>query len=177
MANGIEQRLQTRDAIEDQLVRRDPFVEARRKSERRNILRTAEAFEPQENPLDVLQQPLGRVEPEPERVPEISLGTALAPSREQISDFRKSDLPELLVQSGLRDITSRLSFTPLGRIQLQTELQRKFGSEFQSNPEAQRIMAAFTAQLAKQDKRAVDDEMTKIESRGRRTLNALLGGL
>jgi len=170
MAEEIKQ------AIDDQINNRDPFQMARQKADS-NVLKTAEAFGPQGNPLDASMPLPGVEEQVPDKAPGLSLGTALAPAPGQIADFQKSDLPQLLTQSGLGDLSSRLSFTPLGKFQLEKELQQKFGPEFRTNPEAVKILEAFLSQLGKQDKRAVDDELTAMTSRGKRTLNALLGGI
>lgn len=82
------------------------------------------------------------------------------------------------VQSQLKKLQidpTGLSFSPVGRIQLQGRLEKQFGPEYLTVPGVSDILNSFDDYLKKNSGQTKQDFYGSY-SAGKRTLNALLGG-
>lgn len=88
----------------------------------------------------------------------------------QQPDFASSKLPQAMQKLGLDG--SGIAFNQLGRIQLMGRLQKRFGANLQSSPEAMDLLSQFDEHVKNQDSKSMDT----MNANGKRTLAAIFGG-
>lgn len=90
----------------------------------------------------------------------------------QMTSFMGSKMPAMLQKLGVDD--KGLAFNPLGRIQLVSRLQNKFGANYNTNADALNVLSMFDQHMAKNPN--AQQELNSAVTKGQRTLAALFGG-
>lgn len=161
--------------IEGQLADSDPFAQARNIYEQRQQSQPDEMFMMNEmfNSGQNNQQKMIAPEPNSQPVPPQSKSLIGSLNSAPKTDFASSGIPKILQKLGVDD--KGLSMNQLGRIQLLSRLQNRFGADFQQNPDALEALSAFDEVLKKvpMDSRK---ETNAAISNGERTLKSLMGG-
>lgn len=89
------------------------------------------------------------------------------------SDFEASGLPKFLQKIGVDD--KGLALNELGRFQLIGRLKKKFGPDYEKNPQALDALTSFDKEIGKFPMET-QKSLNVLNSGGERTLKALLGG-
>lgn len=139
----------------------DPFLKARKANQSLAEMQKAQfvGFPGQE----VQQQEVASSQPD-------SMITSL--NSKPLSDFDTSGIPKMLQKLGVDD--KNIAINSLGKIQLLSRLQKKFGPGGLS-PDALNVMNKFDELLNKYPMDRMKKESQTV-SNGERTLKALLGG-
>lgn len=90
--------------------------------------------------------------------------------------LRDSGLDEQLQANGLTDLQELVTFDEKGRTLLIERLKKKFGIGYQSNGTAMKLLGAFDDQIKSQNQN-LDKELQQSLNTGKRTLDALMGGV
>ena len=161
--------------LDGQLTNSDPFVQAR-------SMYDAKQAQSQPDDMMMLNSLFGGKQSEQQKLINPSQNAVAANplenslistlNSEPKSAFETSDLPKILQKMGIDD--KGLAMNQLGRIQLVSRLQSKFGN-YQQNTQAMDALSAFDKAINKtpMDNR---NEVNASVSTGNRTLKALLGG-
>lgn len=122
-----------------------------------------------ENQLFGIFPETGKTANAPAQSPSLIESLNSAPSM----DFQSSGIPKMLQKAGIDD--KGISVNPLGRVQLVSRLKNKFGIDYNKNPDAISIMSKFDEVMKKTPMTSAED-LTRMNSSGERTLQAILGG-
>lgn len=148
----------TQNMLADQLQSRDPFVKA-------------QAMYGQQQ-----QDGSGLQPAQPADAPVNAIGALYGqPGQNALNtDDAGSSFTKLLTQQGID--TQGLQFNDVGRLQLQSRLQKKFGQGYNTDPNAQSILKEFEQNMKRTQPDDVTQKMQTSQAGADRTLAFLMGG-
>lgn len=159
--------------LDNQMNGRDPFQMAQQMYQQQQ----SAAQQPAIGSVGPMQSDMSStnpIAPQTSETPQSTISSLYQqPSASQPSDS-SSSFESLLKTSGID--SQGLQFNDLGRLQLLSRIQAKYGKSYQNVPEAQNILKSFDTQRSTMDQTTMNKGFTASNAGAQRTLSFLMGG-